>query len=1360
MGFSSTDFLVRDDTMISDLPRHDRVNRLSGALLLVLVGIAGVASGEVSVTTYQYDVSRDGQNSQETVLTPANVNSTQFGKLFSVAVDGYVYAQPLYLANISIGGGTHNVLYVATEHDSVYAFDADSGALYWQVSLIPSGGRTVVGSTDIGQGCNDIVPEIGITGTPVIDPGTGTLYVIAKSVVAGQGYQYLHALNVATGTESFGGPVSIVGSVAGTDSYDPTSPIVTFNALNQNQRAALLLEGSHVVIAWAAHCDYDPWHGWVMSYSASTLTQEAIFNTTPNSSRGGIWMSGAGLAADGNGSIYFSTGNGTWDGTQSFGDSVVKLGPPQSGSFAVQDYFTPYNQLDFSQNDIDVSSSGLLLLPPLPSPSNVHLLATDSKIGTIYLLNTSNLGGYCGNLTPACTNSDPQIVQEVIGATTGIWGAPAYWNGNLYWAGTNDTLKAFAFNTTTGALSSAPTSETSEVFQFAAPSPTVSANGNTNGILWAVDGSARDSSCTNGSSCLGLFAYDATNLQNLLYNSMQAANNRDSPGSAVKFAVPVVANGKVYVGAQYQVTAFGELGLTAATPTISPAGGSYATAQSVTIADSTASAAIYFTLDGSIPTTNSPVYSQPIMVADTTTINAVAAATGLSVSPLASATFTIGTGVPASAPSASPPPGTYSSAVSIALSDSTIGASIFYTTDGSVPTTSSSTYTSPILVSATTTVNAIGVASGYSDSTVTSGLYTIDANPSVTPVSIGLAGVATVAAIVADGTPPANGGIDYAGNAYSATLLGSSLTWEGSTFVFAAPGANSGVLGGTTIALPTGNFKAINLLATGVNGGQPNQGFMLTYTDGSTTTITQSISDWLVAKNYPGESIVLSMPYRITSSGAEQNVTTNLYGYRLTSDGTKVLKSLTLPNNPNLVVLAIDLVPAIAAASPAATPNAGTYATAQSVTLSDTTAGAQIYFTLDGTPPSTSSSLYAGAISVSSSTTIEAIATATGFGTSPVLSASYSIVAATPGFSPLAGSYATAQTLTLSDTTPGAQIFYTTDGSTPTSASTRYTTPFTIASSATVRAIAVAGGFVNSAIASATYNIGSAGSPVTATPSLTPAPGTYSTAQTVTLSDSTPGASIFYTTDGSTPTVASFLYNLPITIDVSETIEVLAVASGYQNSLVIGGTYTIRSIGAPAAAAPQFSPAGGTFDHAPTVQITDMTSGSVIHYTLDGSAPTTASPVYSAPIAVASTTTIKAIASAVNYKTSAVTSATYTIDLPAATTPTFSPAPGTYSTPQTVTIIDSTPGAVIHYTTDGTAPTTSSPVYTAALQISSTTTLSAIALASGYSSSSVAVGAYAETPISNASHGGGALDWSTLLSLVVLVVCRRYRCAV
>ena len=318
--------------------------------------LSSVLQAQVNVTTYHNDNARTGQNTQEAILTPANVNSGQFGKLFSVTVDGWVYAQPLYLSNVTISGGTHNVLYVATEHDSLYAIDANSGTIYWQISLIPSGGSTVNSSTDLG--CGDLVPEVGITGTPVIDPTTGTIYLVAKSKVNGSLVQYLHAIDVATSAEKFSGPVTIQATVPGTAS-DGNGTTVSFNPHFENQRAGLLLENGHVVIGWSSHCDTSPWHGWIMSYSASTLAQEAAFNTSADGSANGVWMSGGGVAADANGNIFFATGNGTWSGTTDYGDSIVKLGPPSGGSFPVLDYFTPYNQSSLSGGDTDVASGGL-----------------------------------------------------------------------------------------------------------------------------------------------------------------------------------------------------------------------------------------------------------------------------------------------------------------------------------------------------------------------------------------------------------------------------------------------------------------------------------------------------------------------------------------------------------------------------------------------------------------------------------------------------------------------------------------------------------------------------------------------------------------------------------------------------------------------------------------------------------------------------------------------------------------------------------------------------------------------------------------------------------------------------------------
>ena len=347
------------------------------ATLAVLTVLSEPLRAQVNVTTYHNDISRTGGYTNESILTPSNVNSSQFGKLFNVQVDGYVYAQPLYLSNLFIDGGKHNVLFVATEHDSVYAIDADTGAIYWQVNLIPPGGATVNSSTDLA--CDDLVAEIGITGTPVIDPATGTLYVVAKSKIGGQFFQYLHALDVVTATEKFGAPVLIQGSAQKSD-----GTLLAFDPFNQHQRAALLLEQGHVVISWNSHCDFRSWYGWVMSYNAGTLMQEGVFNDTPNGVGGGIWMGGSGVSADTSGNLYFATGNGPFDGTTAFGDSVVKLGPPSGGVFPVLDYFAPYNQQTLDTQDRDLASGGVVLLPT--QPGGQQLLIESGKVGDIFVL--------------------------------------------------------------------------------------------------------------------------------------------------------------------------------------------------------------------------------------------------------------------------------------------------------------------------------------------------------------------------------------------------------------------------------------------------------------------------------------------------------------------------------------------------------------------------------------------------------------------------------------------------------------------------------------------------------------------------------------------------------------------------------------------------------------------------------------------------------------------------------------------------------------------------------------------------------------------------------------------------------------
>lgn len=604
------------------------------SLLTAVCLVSASLVGQVNVTTVRNDNARTGQNTQETILTLANVNAGQFGKVFSAPVDGYVYAQPLYLANVqNITGSTHNVLYVATQHDSVYAIDADNGTVLWQQSLInPSAGITTVPTGDVS--CPDIVPEIGITSTPVIDTTTGTIYLVARTKENGTYHQRLHALDIVTHAEKFGGPQEIAA----------TFQSRTFDPLKQNNRAGLLLENGHLVLAWGSHCDNPTYQGWVISYNAATLAQEAVFNTEPDptdGSQAGVWMAGDGIAADSDGNLFFATGNGDYNSAAGdYGDSIMKLSVPSAGAFTIADWFTPFNQGSLDGGDTDLGSGGLVLLPDLPPGSaHPHLLVQMGKEGTIYLIDRDNMGKFC----VTCIGHDSQIVQEIPHATTGIWGSPAYWNGSVYWGGGKDAgnaeyLTVWSVNANnSGLLSTSPTSKSANSFAFPTASPVISSNGSTNGILWILDNSSFASSC-----CQILYAYDATNLGNMLYNSNQAPGSRDVPGGAVKFTAPTVANGRVYVGSQGTVTASGIISTlpTASMPKFLPPPGSYSGSVNVTLSDDTPSSTVHCTTDGSVPDSNSPVCST-VVLNSPTRLQAMAVAPGYNDSLAASAPYNV-----------------------------------------------------------------------------------------------------------------------------------------------------------------------------------------------------------------------------------------------------------------------------------------------------------------------------------------------------------------------------------------------------------------------------------------------------------------------------------------------------------------------------------------------------------------------------------------------------------------------------------------------------------------------------------------------------------------------------------------------
>jgi hypothetical protein len=491
---------------------------------------------------------RTGQNLNETVLTWANVNQAQFGKLFSYPLDGVAYASPLHVANVSISGqGVHNVVYVATEHDSVYALDADglSPTPLWKVSFINPPAVTTVPAADTGE-CCDIAPEIGITGTPVIDQGTGTLYVVAKTKEGTNFVQRLHALDITTGAEKFGGPMVIQASVPGTGDGNDGNGQVPFNALRENQRPALLLSKGVVYIGFASHGDNPPYHGWVLGYDAHTLQQVMAYNDTPNGSEGGIWQSGGGLAGDSAGNIFFVTGNGTFDaniGGLDYGDTIEKI----STGGAVLDYFAPHDQATLSAGDLDLGSGTALLLPDQAGP-HPHLLVTAGKNGTIYLIDRDNMGHFNPTDDSQIVQSMPNIFPNPGGnITTGNFSVAVYFNSVVYFSPVTGPIQAFQLNN--GLLSTAPTSQTTATYAFPGGMLAISANGTTNGILWAVQ---RVDATTPGV----LHAYKATDLGVELYNSNQAGS-RDTLDIAAKFNIPLVANGKVYVASVSQLTVYG-----------------------------------------------------------------------------------------------------------------------------------------------------------------------------------------------------------------------------------------------------------------------------------------------------------------------------------------------------------------------------------------------------------------------------------------------------------------------------------------------------------------------------------------------------------------------------------------------------------------------------------------------------------------------------------------------------------------------------------------------------------------------------------------------------------------------------------
>jgi len=561
------------------------------------------ASATISVTalpgvlTYHNDLQRDGSNPQEYALTPSSVAPATFGKLFSCPVDGAVYGQPLWVPGLTIAGGIHNVIFVATQHDSVFAFDADASpcVTYWQVSLLDTlhGGtanETPVAWNDVGECYGDVYPEIGVTGTPVINPKTSTIYLVSASeknptspgncsASSAEFFHRLHALDLATGSEKFNAPITVAASVPGTGDGS-VNGMVSFQSQFEHQRSGLAFAYGKVYLGFAAHEDARPYHGWLLGYEVSNVQQQvAVFNTTPNGlngADGGIWAGGGAPAIDSSHDVYVSTGNGVFDEAppppdNDYGDSLLRLheiagSTPNGINLSVAGWFTPYDQLSLAQNDTDLGSGASVLLPTQSSGAGpTNLLVQVGKEGVVYLVDRDNMGGY----NPV--NND-QIWQSFSGPAYGFWGTPAFWQNNLYIGGQSDSIRQFTFDASTEYFNTPAASQSAQVFNYPGTTPSISSQWKSNGIVWAIDASLYGYASPSGgvncatvpvpAACSGpavLHAFNAANLSQEYWNSTQAAGGRDQAGNAVKFVPPTIANGKVYVGTRTEVDVYGLL---------------------------------------------------------------------------------------------------------------------------------------------------------------------------------------------------------------------------------------------------------------------------------------------------------------------------------------------------------------------------------------------------------------------------------------------------------------------------------------------------------------------------------------------------------------------------------------------------------------------------------------------------------------------------------------------------------------------------------------------------------------------------------------------------------------------------------
>jgi hypothetical protein len=531
----------------------------TGLLLIVLLAAAASpCSAQTNVLTYHNDNFHTGGNLSETILKPSNVNAATFGKLFVLPADGKVDAQPLYVSLLNMpNDGVRNVVFVATEHDTVYAYDADQGGdPLWQASMLFSGE-----TPSDTLGCPQVIPEIGVTATPVIDLSAGahgTIYLVAMSKdSAGAYHQRLHALDITTGEEEFGSPAEINAVFPGTGD-NSGGGLLFFDPKMYKDRASLVLSDGVVYTSWASHCDARPYTGWVIGYDQYSLSQTVVYNFTPDGEGGTIWGAGAGPAVDSDGNLFFQLANGTFDRkldagnfpyAGDFGNSFVKLSVARRNP-KVLDYWTMHDSVEESDADIDLGSGGVMLLPDLiDAGGTVRRLGLGAgKDANVYVFDRDNMGRFD-------PSGDKTIYQELPRALSGPQlAAPAWFNNTIYFGAIDDRIRAF---TVTGGRLSAVPMTTANAFGYPGTTPSVSSDGKNDAILWALE----------NTDPVVLRAYDAANIEKELYNSLQAANGRDNAGEGIKWTPPAIADGKVFVPLAAGVGIFGLLSRLPAPPT-------------------------------------------------------------------------------------------------------------------------------------------------------------------------------------------------------------------------------------------------------------------------------------------------------------------------------------------------------------------------------------------------------------------------------------------------------------------------------------------------------------------------------------------------------------------------------------------------------------------------------------------------------------------------------------------------------------------------------------------------------------------------------------------------------------------------